>query len=476
MGFEAPLFNFDPRCEDPRALRRLTRRGFLGRLLGGTAAGALFLSIGTRTAASPVSSLSGLRTGAPPDDEHYWESVASQFLLRKGLTYMNTGTRGPSPRSVHMAQLNALEGVNSDYWGFSSTVYTPEYRVELRRKMATFIGAKPSEVAFTNNTTEGMVFGTFALDLKRGDEIIYTNHDHSCLAHPVLLRAAREGLTVKVIDLADRKFHPPKDPDALLQAFGAAITPKTKLLSFCHINYTDGCIMPVKEICAMARTQGVVTLVDGAQPLGMMKLDLHALGCDMYAGPCHKWLLASMYTGFFYVREDILDRVWPTVYAGPVNGKTMYGGEPVGAMKTFYDEYVGAAKFELRGSLNYPARISIDAALDFHNHLTREAIEARDRLLAQRVLKGFRVIDGVDVYTSDDPRLSCGLVAFTVKGIPPTILNNLLWERHQIYIRNVTHEEIGWDVNRVSLHVMVTAKQVDTLLGAVEEVAKKKPT
>jgi len=183
-----------------------------------------------------------------------------------------------------------------------------------------------------------------------------------------------------------------------------------------------------------------------------------------------------MYTGFFYVREDILDRVWPTVYAGPVNGKTMYGGEPVGAMKTFYDEYVGAAKFELRGSLNYPARISIDAALDFHNHLTREAIEARDRLLAQRVLKGLRAIDGVDVYTSDDPRLSCGLVAFTVKGIPPTILNNLLWERHQIYIRNVTHEEIGWDVNRVSLHVMVTAKQVDTLLGAVEEVAKKRPT
>ena len=476
MNLEAPILNFDSRFEDPRALRRLTRRGFLGRLLGGTVAGALLLSSRTSAATSPVPSLTGLSTGAPPDDERSWESVASQFLLRKGLTYMNTGTRGPSPRSVHLAELKALEGIDSDYWSFSSTAYTPEYRAELRRKMAAFIGANPLEVAFTNNTTEGMVFGTFALDLKRGDEIIYTNHDHTSLAHPVLLRAAREGLTVKVIDLADRKFHPPKDPDALLKACEAAITPKTRLLCFCHINYTDGCIMPVKEICAMARTQGVVTLVDGAQPPGMMKLDMHALGCDMYAGPCHKWLLASMYTGFFYVREDLLDRVWPTVYAGPVNGKTMYGGEPVGALKTFYDEYVGAAKFEVRGSLHYPARISIGAVLDFHTHLTPEAIEARDRFLAHRVLAGLRAIDGVDVYTSEDPRLGCGLVAFTVKGVPTITLNNLLWERHRIYIRNVTHEEVNWDVNRASLHIMVTAKQVDTLLGAVAEIAKKRPT
>ncbi len=467
MSLEGPILNFDPRFEDPRELRRLTRRGFLGGLLGSAA----FLSFGANVFALPAPSLSSLSTGAAPDDERYWEFVASQFLLRKGLTYMNTGTRGPSPRSVHMAQIDALNSVNADYFGFTKTGCNKDFLDMLRSKLAAFVGAKPSEVAFTSNTTEGMVFGTFGVDMKPGDEIIFTNHDHPCGGNPIMLRAARENLTVRVIDLADRKFHPPKSPDEILKAFEAAITPKTKLLSFCHINYTDGCVLPVKEICALARSRGVITLVDGAQSPGMLQLNLHDLGCDMYAGPCHKWILASMYTGFFYVREEMLDRVWPTLYAGPVNGKTMYGKPPP---ETMAQACQGAAKYEYHGSFDYPSKLAINAALDFHNQLTAEAVEARDRYLAQRFLKGLRAIDGVDIYTADDPRLSCALVAFTLKGVPTTTLVDTLWDRHVIYIRNVTHEEIGWDVNRASLHIMVTAKQVDNLLGAIEELAKKR--
>jgi selenocysteine lyase/cysteine desulfurase len=178
-----------------------------------------------------------------------------------------------------------------------------------------------------------------------------------------------------------------------------------------------------------------------------------------------------MFTGFFYVREETQDRVWPTMFAGAVNGKTMYGKPPPQAM---VDACVGAAKYEYHGSFDYPAKFAVNAALDFHNLITTEAIEARDRYLAQRLMKGLRTIGGVEVYSSDDPRLSCALVAFTVKGVPTVQLVDLLWERHGIYLRNVTHEEIGWDVNRASLHVMVTTRQVDTLLGAIAEVAKRK--
>jgi selenocysteine lyase/cysteine desulfurase len=470
MMSEDLLVNFDPRFEDPRQLRRLTRRGFLGRLLVGTAAGAALSSFGVKAFAAPASSLSGVGTGVTPDDEPYWELVASEFLLRKGLAYMNTGTRGPSPRSVHMAQLDALSGVNSDYLGFTKNVCNKDFLARLRGKLAAFVGAKPSEIAFTSNTTEGMVFGTLGVELKPGDEIVYTNHDHPSGGNPILLRAARENLAVRVVDLTDRKFHPPQSPDEILEAFEAALTPKTKLLSFCHINYTDGCLLPVKEICALARSKGVITLVDGAQPPGMMKLDLHDLGCDMYAGPCHKWILGAMYTGFFYVREEMLDRVWPTLYAGPVNGKTMYGKPPPNLMA---EACQGAAKYEYHGSFDYPPKFAVNAALDFHTQITSAAIEARDRYLAQRFLAGLRAIDGVDTYTADDPRLSCALVAFTVRGVPTATLVDTLWDRHAIYIRNVTHEEIGWDVNRASLHIMVTAKQVDTLLGAIAEIAKK---
>ncbi len=437
MGSRENLaLNFDPRYEDLHALRRLTRRGFLGRVLSSATAGAALLSFGSRAFAASASMQSGPGTGAAPDDERYWELVASQFLLRKGLTYMNTGTRGPSPRSVHMAQLEALHEVNADYFGFTKSGYNKDFLDKLRAKLAAFVGAKPTEIAFTSNTTEGMVYGTLGVELKPGDEILFTNHDHPSGGNPIMLRAAREGLAVRIVDLADRKFHPPHSPDELLQVFEAALTPKTKLLSFCHINYTDGCVMPVKEICALARSKGVITLVDGAQPPGMMKLDLHDLGCDMYAGPCHKWMLASMYTGFFYVREEMLERVWPTMYCGAVNGKTMYGKPPPQIMA---DACIGAAKYEYHGSTDFPAKFAVNAALDFHNQITTEAIEARDRYLAQRLLAGLRRIDGVDVYTSDDPRLSCALVAFTVKGMPTATLMDALWSRHGIYLRNVTH-------------------------------------
>ena len=178
-----------------------------------------------------------------------------------------------------------------------------------------------------------------------------------------------------------------------------------------------------------------------------------------------------MLTGFFYIREEMLDRVWPTLYAGAVNGKTMYGKPPSQFMT---DACTGAAKYEFHGSIDFPAKFAVNAALDFHNQITSEAIEARDRYLAQRFMQGLHAIDGVEVYSSGDPKLSCGLVAFTVKGVPTKTLMDMLWDRHAIYIRNVTHEEIGWDVNRASLHIMVTTKQVDNLLGAIEEIAKKK--
>jgi len=461
--------NIDPRYEDVNRLQSLSRRSFLGRLMGGVAGGAALQLAATGVQGAAVMPPLPTSDVHMPDDEPYWRWVAGQFLLKNGLTYMNTGTRGPSPASVYKAQIDSTRAANIDRLSYAKYIHNSEFTTVLREKMANFIGCKPTEVAFTNNTTEGMVFGTFGPDLKAGDEIIYTNHDHSSGAQPVNLRAARQGVKAVIVDLSDPKFHPPGNKDLLVDAFAAAITPRTRLISFCHVNYTDGCLLPVREICEMARARGIMTLVDGAHPPGMLKLNLHDLGCDMYAGACHKWLLAAMLTGFFYVREELLERIWPTVYSGPVNNLTMYGEE---ASESSRQTSATAEKFEKRGSTNYAARLSIDAALDFHNQLTREGVEARDRYLTNRLRDGLQRIDGVQIHTSDDPSLCCALVSFTVKDVDPLELTDLLWARHQIYIRNVTHTEIGWDANRASLHLMVTAQQVDTLLGAVEEIAR----
>ena len=424
-------------------------------------------------AASAVeTSIDKLGNGRPPQDSAYWRWVREQFLIDSHIAYMNTGTRGPSPRSVVIAQLDAIQAYDRDRLSYVRYVANDEARERLRARLAAFVGCKANEIAITTNTTEGMSIGTAGLDLKPGDEIIYTNHDHSSGAQPINLRAARHGIVPVVVDLSSKKFHPPSSSQVTLDAIAAAITPRTRLISFCHVNYTDGCVMPVKEICALARAKGVFTLVDGAHPPGMLKVDLHELGCDMYAAAGHKWMLASMLTGFFYVREALLDRVWPLNYSGPVRGMNMYGESmPPGSS---LDLSRTAARYELHGSRHYATDASLSAALDFHEMLTAEAVEARVRDMAARARDGLRNIRGVNVHVSDDPAMSCGLISFSVRGVDPVVVNDTLWDRHQIYIRDVTHPEIGWAANRASLHVMVDDEAVQKLIGAVEEIAKER--
>ena len=444
-----------------------SRRAFMGQVAGVSALAGV-AGVNSAALAAPAADLGA---GRAADDEAYWRWVAGEFLTAPNVAHMNTGTRGVSPRSVVQAQFEAIKSYDSDYLSHATYACNAEFRDRLRAKLAAFIGCKANEVALTNNTTEGMAFGTLGLDLRPGDEIIHTNHDHASGVQPIRLCAARHGIKPVVVDLSADAFHPPKSADAIVAAFEKAITQRTRLISFCHINYTDGCVLPVREICALARQRGILTLVDGAHPPGMMALNVAELGCDMYAGAGHKWLLASMLTGFFHIREDVQDRVWPLVYSGPVGGRNMFG-QPVAG--TASDEQAAtAARYEMRGSLDFAALASFDAALDFHAGLTPAAIEARDRHLAARVIKGLKAIDGVQVHVSEDPALSCGLVSFRVHGVEPKAVNQRLWERHRLYIRDVSHPEIDWNVNRASLHIMVHGGHVDTLLGSVEEIARE---
>lgn len=463
MNNAAAFLGLDQQIED---VSLLSRRGFLSKIMAATAATGLMPGFAQAKQVSKPTA----REAIAPDDDSFWNHVADQFLIRPGVSYMNTGTRGPSPRSVYRAQVNSIQQANTDGFSYAAHVYNAAFKDEVRAKLADFVGCKSTEIALTNNTTEGMVVGTFGPDLRPGDEIIYANHDHSSGGQPVNLRCARQGTVPVMVDLSSPKFHPPKDPSVIIDAYEQVITPRTKMISLCHVNYTDGCVLPIREICDLARSKGILTLVDGAHPPGMMDLDISSLGCDMYAGACHKWMLAGQLTGFFYVRESLLDRIWPTVYSGPVKGLNLYGqpqSEPyLGRSQT-------AQKYEMHGSTNYSLGITINAALDFHNQIGSGAIESRDRYLMERVRSGLQNIPGITIYSAEDPRLCAGLVSFRINGVKPKLLSEILWQRHRIYIRSVTHKEINWDANRASMHIMVTTRQADDLVAAVSEVAKE---
>jgi selenocysteine lyase/cysteine desulfurase len=105
------------------------------------------------------------------------------------------------------------------------------------------------------------------------------------------------------------------------------------------------------------------------------------------------------------------------------------------------------------------------------NHIGQDEIEARDRYLANYLIRKLKTIDGLKVYTSEDPKLSCGIVSFTIKDLSPAELNSELWEKHNIWIRSVSQQGVDWNVNRASLHLMVTTRDVNHLVGAIKELA-----
>ena len=166
MSDNEGTIKIDPNIQDTEKIQNLSRRGFMGSMMAGAAgvAGAsTLLSSVSEAEAEPLPDLPATPPGgAAPDDESYWKGVADQFLLRDGVIYMNSGTRGISPMSVHKAQINAVEAVNSDPAMCWSTYFFSGMD-KIRQDMADFVGADVEEIAITNSTTDGMGLGFMGL-------------------------------------------------------------------------------------------------------------------------------------------------------------------------------------------------------------------------------------------------------------------------------------------------------------------------
>jgi isopenicillin-N epimerase len=228
------------------------------------------------------------RPSAAPD----WEAIADQFVI-DGI-HLNTGTYGSCPLPVLEATIHHLRAYER-----MTTQEHPDL-VALHAALERFLGAWPGSVAVVGNTTEAMNVVANALDLGPGDEVLTTTHEHIGGRCCWELQAARRGAVL-------RTFAPPLDPDddeALLAAWEGEVTPRTRVLSISHVLFTTGMIQPAARLVRLARERGIVSVVDGAHPPGMLALDLQALDADYYASSPHKWLLAPKGTGLLVTRPD----------------------------------------------------------------------------------------------------------------------------------------------------------------------------
>src|ERR1700675_2096344 len=230
------------------------------------------------------------------NEDGYWAALRKQFLIPEDEVYLNNGTVGSSPAPVLRAIFdgyNTTEKLDQhdpeDYpiWGYAAWN-------EFRDPLAAFVGCNRDEIALLRNATEANSYIANGVDMKPGDEVLMTDQEHPGGEHPWNLRAKRYGIVVKKITLP----RPVENPAQVLNLFSDAITPRTRVLFFSHISTFSGVVLAAKELCKLARSKGIISAVDGAHVPGMMRLDLHELGCDMYSSTPHKWWQPPKCRGF----------------------------------------------------------------------------------------------------------------------------------------------------------------------------------
>ena len=425
----------------------LDRRHFLSNSVAGLAA----------SLAVPSSLLAQLEKTPPlPDhslldsnEEAYWTAMRRQFLIPADEIYLNNGTVGSSPAPVLRAVFdgyNTTEKMDQhdpeDYpiWGYGPWN-------EFRDPLADFIGCKRDELALLRNATEANSYIANGIDMKPGDEVLMTDQEHPGGEHPWNLKAKRYGVVVKRVTLP----RPVKDTAQVLNLFNDAITPRTRIIFFSHITTFSGVVLPAKELCALARTKGVLSAVDGAHVAGMMRLNVHDIGCDMYSSSPHKWLFAPKGSGFLYVRDEVIDRLWNTIVT-----------------EGWDEAKLRAERFQRIGSSNVPALYGLRAAIKLANDIGIERIERRHRAMADYVLSEM-LKRGAESWTSPDAALRCGIVTVNVPPVPRIDLENWMWQQHKIRIRGGEPSKL-----RLSTPYYLPKKDIDRFLTTFDAYKREK--
>jgi len=379
-----------------------------------------------------------------PQDNPSWEAVRSQFLLEPGYTYMNTAGLGPSPRPVISALNEAWERLELR----CETGHGE--RAGVRTKAAAFLGCSEDELAFTRSATEGMNLVARGLELRAGDEVLMTTHEHPGGAMPWF------GLQENM-ELGIRTMEPGSGGADTMEKLVSALTPRTRVVMVSHITCTTGLVLPVREIADVCRNRGIVCVIDGAQTPGQIPVDLHALGCDFYVASGHKWLLGPKGTGFLFVRDEWLDR-WRSSYVGA------YSDSGFDLASGGFERLRPASASEY-GTRSTPLLIGFGAGFDFLSTMGMDAVAARGAHLAGGIRDGLSGMGGVEILTPEDAGASILTFRLPSSGGDPWEWLNRLRGDHGIRLRPVG--EAGLNAVRASTHIFNTEEEVQQLLDVL---------
>ncbi len=389
------------------------------------------------------------------DDAEFWEKLRDQFYLSRGEAYFNTGTLGAVPRPVLERVIEEMRTLQITLAEWDYTARTQNYlsgyspALELRAKMGRLINADAMEIAIVQNATFGMNFLANGMDLKDGDEVITTNQEHPCGVCGWQMRAKRNHCVWKQVEIPV----PANDPDEIVRRFEQAITPRTRVVSVPHIISATAVVMPVERLAQTAHQHGCLFVVDGAQAIGQVEVDVKRIGCDAYYSSPHKWLLAPQGNGVLYIARDKQELFWTTLCSSEWdNAKD------------------GMFRFMQYGTGNRSIQTGLDAALDFHFLIGPEKIRKRIRFLADRLRAGLQQIPGAKINSPVHPDMAGAVVVYALDGVPTAKLEDEFWYRKRMRPRSMG-DPLGI---RQSCQIYNNEEQIDATLEIVRDMATHK--
>lgn len=431
----------------------MRRRGFLQGSGGLLSLSALGSSASSEAAAT---SLSELRSpNAAPDtvaaDESYWGHVQKLFRQDSDYVWLAHGAGGAVPQAVveYMGRVAAESATGR--WEFPAFKGIKESGSSsaLRERMARTFGCEAGEITVARNAMEALATCLLGFDLRAGDEVLTTSSDYdSCIAI-LEQRARRDGIKVRLVDIPT----PIQTAESVVAAIEQAITPRTRMILISHMTYGTGQILPVSEICALARRHGALSVVDGAHAIGHLDFRIDELGCDCFASCLHKWFLGPRGTGILYVRKERIKDIWPLF--GSYTNKAATDIE----------------KFEEYGTVSKAVSAALPLAFDFNERIGIRAKQSRLRYLRDRWAKPLQQHERVRLWTNLDPRWSCGVAAFDIEGIEPDKIVAELRDKHGLRVRALANPFLPRvrGIN-VGLTLVNNAEHADRFVSALTEV------
>jgi isopenicillin-N epimerase len=394
----------------------------------------------------PWQKVMGATPNALPDDalfsrdpETYWTRMREeQFFLPQWRSFLNNGSLGVLPRPVYQAVATYMQNAAALETAYPYPRWGYETLDEEREELSKYLGCKKDELALMHNATEAITTVASGLDLKAGDEVLMTNLEHTSGKAGWVQKQARYGVTVREVAIP----LPPKDPTQLADLMISAIGPKTKVLSFGGILSAPGTIMPIREICDAARAKGVLTLVDGAHMHGQMPVKISDLNCDFFAGSPHKWMFAPAGSGFLYIREENLDRLWPLNCTGGWDDRSLKAG-----------------RFMRQGTNNRAVFEGMIAGLRFAQAVGPDRIYTRIHQLARRTYERAAKLPYIELLTPNDDRMFAALVCIKFKKDAGAVWQETA--KQKIFVS-------GGQQVRLSSHIHTRPSDIDQLFDIIE--------